>query len=155
MTDAFPRQSRTLVVGVQGRLCAVPLTHVIEIMRPLPVEPISAVPSFVKGISIIRGIPTPVVDLGVLLGMPNGVAGRFVTLRVGERQVALSVDSVLGVRELDVSKIGELPPLLQGASKDVIEAMGTLDEQILVVLCAGWELPDEVWQTLTAQEAAS
>jgi purine-binding chemotaxis protein CheW len=155
VTDAFPRQSRTLVVGVQGRLCAVPLTHVLEIMRPLSVEPISDVPSFVRGISIIRGIPTPVVDLGVLLGLPNGVADRFVTLRVGERQVALSVDSILGVRELDVSKIGELPPLLQGASTDAIEAMGTLDEQLLVVLRAGWELPDEVWQTLTAQEVAS
>jgi purine-binding chemotaxis protein CheW len=155
MTDAFPNQSRTLVVGVQGRLCAVPLSHVIEIMRPLPVEPISAVPSFVQGISIIRGIPTPVVDLGVLLGKPNGVADRLVTLRLDERSVALSVDSVLVVRELDASKIRGLPPLLQGASKDVIEAMGTLDEQLLVVLCSGWELPDQVWQTLTAQEVAS
>ena len=155
MTDVFPRQSRTLVVEVQGRLCALPLTHVMEIMRPLPVEPIPAVPSFVRGISLIRGIPTPVVDLGVLLGMPSGIADRFVTLRLGDRQVALSVDSVLGVRELDMSKIRELPLLLQGASKDVIEAMGTLDEQLLVVLCAGWELPDEVWQTLTAQEVAS
>jgi purine-binding chemotaxis protein CheW len=155
MTDAFPRQSRTLVVGVQGRLCALPLTRVMEIMRPLPVEPISAVPSFVQGISLIRGIPTPVVDLGVLLGMPSGVADRFVTLRLGDRQVALSVDSVLGVRELDASKIPELPPLLQGVSKDIIEAMGTLDEQLLVVLCAGWKLPDEVWQRLTALEVAS
>jgi purine-binding chemotaxis protein CheW len=155
MTDAFSKQSRTLVVGVKGRLCAVPLTHVLEIMRPLSLEPISDVPSFVQGISIIRGIPTPVVDLGALLGMANGVADRFVTLRVGERQVALSVDSVFGVRELDVSKMGELPPLLQGASKNTIEAMGTLDEQLLVVLSAGWELPDEVWQTLTAQEVTS
>jgi purine-binding chemotaxis protein CheW len=155
MTGAFSKQSRTLVVGVKGRLCAVPLTHVIEIMRPLSVEPISDVPPFVQGISIIRGIPTPVVDLGALLGMPNGAADRFVTLRAGERQVALSVDSVLGVRELDVSKIGELPPLLQGASKGAIEAMGALDEQLLVVLRAGWELPDEVWQTLTAQEVVS
>ena len=87
--------------------------------------------------------------------MPSGVADRFVTLRVGERQVALSVDSVLGVRELDVSRIGELPPLLQGASNDAIEAMGTLDDQLLVVLRAGWELPDEVWQRLTAQEVVS
>jgi purine-binding chemotaxis protein CheW len=155
MTDAFSKQGRTLIVRVKGRLCAVPLPHVIEIMRPLSVEPISDVPSFVQGVSIIRGILTPVVDLGSLLGMPNGVADRFVTLRVGERQVALSVDSVLGVRELDSSKIGELPPLLQGASKDAIEAMGILDEQLLVVLCAAWVLPDELWRTLTTQEMAS
>jgi purine-binding chemotaxis protein CheW len=155
MTGVFSKQSRTLVVVVKGRVCALPLTQVIEIMRPLPVEPVSDVPSFVQGICIIRGIATPVVDLGTLLRMPSGVADRFVTLRVGERQVALSVDSVLGVRELDVSRIGELPPLLQGASNDAIEAMGTLDDQLLVVLRAGWELPDEVWQRLTAQEVVS
>jgi len=87
--------------------------------------------------------------------MPNCVANRFVTLRLGDRQVALSVDSVLGVRELDASKISGLPPLLRESSKDVIDTMGTLDEQLLVVLCAGWELPDEVWLALSAQEVAS
>jgi purine-binding chemotaxis protein CheW len=125
-------------------------------MRPLPVEPISGVPSFVHGISIIRGIPTPVVDLGAVLGTPDQMAGRFVTLRIGDKQVALSVNAVLGVLDLDtILTIRELPPLLQRASKDVVETIGTLDEQVLMVLRAGWELPDEVWHALTAQEAVS
>jgi purine-binding chemotaxis protein CheW len=155
MADGFPKQSRTLIVRVKGRLCAVPLTHVIETMRPLPVEPISGVPSFVLGISIIRGIPTPVVDLGAVLGTPNELAERFITLRLGDRQVALSVDAVVGVRELDRATIQELPPLLERASKDVVETIGTLDEQVLMVLRAGWEVPDEVWQALTVQETVS
>jgi purine-binding chemotaxis protein CheW len=148
--------SKALIVGLESCLCAVPLTHVIETMRPLPVEPISGVPSFVKGISIIRGIPTPVVDLGAVLGSPGERAERFVTLRVGDRQVALAVNAVLGVRDLaTLTTIRELPPLLQRASKDVVETIGRLDEQVLMVLRAGWELPDEVWQGLTAQEAVS
>jgi purine-binding chemotaxis protein CheW len=146
---------RSLVVGVGTRVCAVPLIHVAETMRPLPVEPISGAPAFVRGISIIRGVPTPVVDLGLVLGAPGGVAGRFVTLRLGDRQVALSVETVLGVRDLDRSTIQELPPLLQEASNDFIEAIGTLDSRMLVVMRAAWELPDEVWQSLTAQEATA
>jgi purine-binding chemotaxis protein CheW len=94
----------------------------------------------------------PVVDLGILLGMPGGIAGRFVTLRVGDRQVALSVDEVLGVYNLDSSTTQELPPLFQGASRDIIEAMGTLDTQLLVVLRQGWELPEDVWQAMAADE---
>jgi purine-binding chemotaxis protein CheW len=124
-------------------------------MRPLPVESITGMPSFVRGVSIIRGVPTPVVDLGAVLGALGGAAERIVTLRLGDRQVALSVDAVLGVRDLDVSALQELPPLLRGASKDVLEAIGTLDEQFLMVLRAGWELPDEVWQVLAAQKPAS
>jgi purine-binding chemotaxis protein CheW len=152
MTDFAPNGTRILAVGVHTHVCAVPLMQVIETMRPLAVEPISGIPSFVLGVSIVRGVPTPVVDLGTLLGMPGGIAGRFVTLRVGDRQVALSVDEVLGVYNLNSSTTQKLPPLFQGASRDIIEAMGTLDTQLLVVLRQGWELPEDVWQAMAADE---
>jgi purine-binding chemotaxis protein CheW len=155
MTYQLARAERYLLVRVQIGVCAVPLIHVVETMRPLPVEPIAGMPSFLRGLSIIRGTPTPIIDLGVLLGARGGVAERLVTLRFSDRQVALSVDSVLGVRGLEPSTIQELPPLLRGTSQDVIEAIGTLDDEMLVVLRAGWQLPDEVWQALTARELVS
>ncbi len=156
MIERAPGIRKALIVGLKSCVCALPLAQVIETMRPLPVEPISGVPSFVQGISIIRGIPTPVVDLRAVLGTPGELAERFVTLRIGNRQVALSVNSVLGVRDLDTIMTNrELPPLLQRASKNAVETIGTLDEQVLMVLRAGWELPNEVWQALKAQEAVS
>ncbi|MDB6107277.1 MAG: chemotaxis protein CheW [Gammaproteobacteria bacterium] len=155
MIDHAAPAMQTLLVRAQTRVCAVPLMHVVETMRPLPVESITGMPSFVRGVSVIRGVPTPVVDLGAVLGAPGGSAERIVTLRLGDRQVALSVDAVLGVRDLDLSAIHELPPLLRGASQDVLEAIGTLDGQFLTVLRAGWELPDEVWQVLAAQKPGS
>lgn len=145
------RGRRTLVVDVKSCACALPLTNVIEAMRALPIEPVAGTPSFVRGLSVIRGVPSPVVDLAVLLGASAGIGRRFVTLRLGDRQVALSVDAVLGVRELEPWTIQELPPLLQGASQDAIEAIGTLDQQMLVVLRAGWQLPPEVLQALGLQ----
>jgi purine-binding chemotaxis protein CheW len=145
MNGSFCR--RSLLVQIQTRVCALPLIHVIETMRPLLIEPVAGAPSFVRGVSVIRGVPTPVVDLGTLLGTSGG-GRRFVTLRLGHRQVALSVDTVLGVRELEASTVKELPPLLQGVSQDAIEAIGTLDHQVLIVLSAGWQLPTEVLQAL-------
>jgi purine-binding chemotaxis protein CheW len=155
MIDHVVRERRNLVVRVQTRVCAMPLLHVVETMRPLPVESIAGMPPFVRGVSIIRGVPTPVVDLGAVLGAPGGAAERIVTLRLGDRQVALCVDAVLGVRDLDLAALQELPPLLRGASTDVIEAIGTLDQRFLMVLRAGWALPDEAWQALAAQQLAS
>ncbi|HWZ42127.1 MAG TPA: chemotaxis protein CheW [Candidatus Saccharimonadales bacterium] len=142
-----------MAVEAQGRLCAVPLLNVVEIMRPLAIEAIAGAPLFVRGVAIIRGVPTPVVDLGVLLGAADGVTGggitaRFVTLHLGERQATLFVDAVCGVRELDALTILELPPLLQGASSDFIEAIGTLDTQMLVVLRSGWLIPEAVWDKI-------
>ena len=143
-----------LVIGLQGCLCAIPLSHVIEIMRPLPVVPISNSLPFVRGMAIIRGIPTPVVDLEKLLGVPDKDTHRFVTLRLGQRQLVLSVSEVLGIVEMDPLTVMELPSLLLGSSKDVIEAVGTLDAQALMVLQSGWQLPEEVWQAMAAQETA-
>src|SRR5205809_310773 len=72
MADGAPRGSRVLIVAVRSGACALPLMHVIETMRPLPIEPMACALSFVRGISIIRGAPTPVVDLGALLGTSDG-----------------------------------------------------------------------------------
>ena len=144
---------KALILGVQTRVCAVPLSHVIETMRPLPTEAISGTPSFVLGVAVVRGIPTPVVDLGAVLGASSGhKGGRFVTIRTGSRQAALLVSAVLGICDLDALPTQELPPLLQGASQDVIERIGTLDDRFLEVLQEGWKLSEEVWKAVTAQE---
>jgi purine-binding chemotaxis protein CheW len=154
MTDAARNQRQALIIGAGGRICALPLSHVIETMRPLPVEPIQGVPFFVQGVSIIRGIPTPVISLGAVLGAGDDAAERFITLRLDDKQVALAVNAVLGVRELDPT-LEALPPLLQGASKYATETISTLDRHLLTVLQTGWELPDEVWKALTVAEAVS
>jgi purine-binding chemotaxis protein CheW len=122
-------------------------------MRELPIAPLVGVPQYVRGVSVIRGIPTPVVDLGAFLGTPQHGGGRFVNIRVGERRVALSVDAVLGVRTINMSAMPEIPPLLHGASREIIESMDMLDAEFLTILKSGWELPDEVWRALAAQEA--
>ena len=154
MTEGTPSGTRVLIVQVQAGSCALPLMHVTETMRPLPIESIACALPFVRGISIIRGAPTPVVDLGVLLGTSDGAPGRFVTLRLGGRQVALSVNAVEGIRALDALTLQRLPPLLHGVSQEIIEAIGTLDEQMLIVLRSGWQLPESVWQAVAAREVA-
>jgi purine-binding chemotaxis protein CheW len=146
---------QALLIGVHTSVCALPLAHVIETMRPLPIETIAGAPPYIRGVSIVRGVPTPVVDLGIVLGTPDATCGRFVTLRLDDKQVAVSVRAVLGIRNLDGYKIDDLPPLLQTATKETIEAIGALDMRMLLVLRASWKLPDEVWQTLATQEKSS
>jgi purine-binding chemotaxis protein CheW len=143
---------KTLVVRAQAYLCALPLEVVIEAMRPLPIEPIAGVPAFVRGMSIIRGEPTPVIDLALLLGAPREMPWRFVTIRVGGKQVAMSVGAVAGIYELDPRAMDRLPPMLRGASTEFVESIRILDEQFLFALRSGWELPPEVWQAMRAAQ---
>ncbi len=133
-----------------------PLSCVVEIMRPLPIEPVAGMPAFVLGLAVIRGAPQPVVDLGALLGAGGGGAiGRFVTLRIGKRGVALAVKAVLGVRDLAGAPLEEVPPLLREADAKAVAAIGALDADLLVLLRAGRVLPEEAWRALMAHAGGS
>ena len=141
---------RALICKVRGLWCALPLPHVMETMRPQPLETMASAPSFILGVAIIRGVPTPVVDVGALLGSTDPpLHTRFITLSVGERVVAAAVEGIVGVRVLPREALGDLPPLLRDASSDVIATVGTLDSALLVVLRAARILPDAVWSELT------
>jgi purine-binding chemotaxis protein CheW len=149
---------RWLVCRRQGWRVALPAQQVIETMRPLHTEPMSEMPPFVLGVAVVRGTPTPVVDVGLLLGAEGGVTRRWVTVSVGsvgERSVALAVDSVEGVRDLPKSAFDAVPPLLRGAAEGVVEAIGALDGQLLAVLEGTHLLTDEQWVALGQQGRGS
>jgi purine-binding chemotaxis protein CheW len=113
-------------------------------MRPLPIEPLAGAPPFVLGLSLIRGIATPVVDVGALVGAKDSPAfTRFVTLRLTDRRpVALAVEAVLGTRTLRGLGLSELPPLLRDANPHLIASIGALDRELLTVLETARLVPD-------------
>jgi purine-binding chemotaxis protein CheW len=117
--------------------------HVIEVMRPLPLEGIVDAPQFVLGMSIVRGAVIPVLDAGCLLSGRTCSPSRMVTLRVGARCVALAVDDVHGAVPIGENVLREVPPLLSGSSP-TLSAIGTLDAKLLVVLETARLLPESV-----------
>ncbi len=145
----------SLVCRVGALLCALPLAHVGETMRPLPVQPLSGVPSFVRGVAIVRGRPTPVVDATALLLDTTGAAGRFVTVSPGERPFMLAVDAVIGVTILPGDIADALPSLLRTPRLAAVAATGVLDGALLFVLEHARLVPEEVWARLAPGGAAA
>ncbi len=150
------QRSAALLVRVSSAVCAIPLSQVIETMRPLQVSPISDAAGFVCGVALIRGMPTPVVELAALFHTDRQVSsGRFVTVRSGGRAIALSVETVIGVAELDTSDVSAMPPLLKSARTEAIEAIGSLDAELLIMLQTAKLVPESVWKTIANRGAAA
>ena len=125
-----------------------PLEHVVETMRPLPIERIAGSPRLVLGLSVIRGSPIPVVDIGALFGEPEADPQRIVTARTGGRLVGLAVEEVIGVRSIEADTLDDLPPLLRDAAGEVVSAIGRLDSELLLFLGATRLLPADMLESV-------
>jgi purine-binding chemotaxis protein CheW len=107
----------------------------------------------VSGVAVVRGAPTPVVDLDALLGSSGGgPPERYVVVRVGERRAALAVTEVVGLGELSEGDVAGAP-LLDGAAEGAVAALRSRDDALLVVLAAARLVPDAAWRAVDERAA--
>ncbi len=136
--------SQVLIATSGSLTCAVPIAHVVETLRPLPVEPLGRGPDYVLGIAVIRGEPTVVLDMARLFSTEGVVSTRYVVVRCGARKAALAFERVLGIRAIAPQTFGELPPLARSVRADVIQSLGVVDKGLVVVLEAATLYPAEL-----------
>ena len=155
MDSDRPEHGHFLLVQLSSNVCAVELSQVVEVMRPLPLVPLAGMPAFVLGLSIIRGSPVPVVAVARMLnGTDDDVCGRFITLRIGTKTIALAVKGVLGVGSIDRTRLEALPTLLQNANSEAAVLIGTMDSQLLMALSTSRILSDDMWHVLLERKAS-
>ena len=123
-------------------------------MRPLPIEAFPKAPAFVAGMAIIRGEPTVVVDMRGLLGEPAAASGRFVTVKIENRIVALAFDAVLGVHRLNRTHAIDLPPLLKSVADNTISQVTTRDTALLMFFESSRIFPPGLIENLMTEKAA-
>lgn len=120
---------------------ALPVQQVLETMRLLPIETVAGCPPIVRGVSVIRGTPTPVIDAAFLFDGQPGHCERLVTVRTGKRTIALATQAVVGIWAMADGELDDLPPLLGDA--EAIAGLQTLDQQLVFLLHAARIIPDD------------
>ncbi len=134
-------------------MCSLPLEHLVETMRPLPVAHLAGTPPYVLGVAIIRGGPVPVIDLDAFLGSPvasPGPRARFVLIRTGARHVALAVREVMALADVGGVE-ARLAPLLAGACQGAVESVAALDDELVMALRLARLVPEGVWAAVAAR----
>ena len=95
----------------------------------------------------MRGTPVPVVDAGLLVGQASTQSGRLISLKVGDRRIALAVDAVLGIRRFDTDTFRQLPPLLRDVAGETLAAVGARDAELMFTLRAARIVPGDLQES--------
>jgi len=135
----------SLVFRAGTLLCALRLDEVIETMRPLATRPLAGTPGFVRGLCIMRGVPTPVVDVARLLAGETADTTRYIAVRTERGPVAFATGDVLGLRQAEPDPAARHSVLLGAAAGALVAGVTTIDAQPLLLLQSMRVVPDEVW----------
>lgn len=113
---------RTLMVGANNRIFAIPLYSVVEIVRyePDKVKNIGQFKSF-----MLRDEVYLLFSLNELFDMPDQEEKQFIVIvRVGEKNIAISVEELFGEEEIVIKPLGKLLENVQGIAGATITGDG-------------------------------
>lgn len=140
MAQSASNLPQHLTFSVGGEAYALGILRVREIVAYQPVTRVPGTPSYLRGVTNLRGSVVPVVDLAVKLGLPETVAGRRSCIVVVEAQVegeatvlGLAVDSVSEVLELPASDVFPPPTFGTRIRNDLLLGVGRAGDRFVLL----------------------
>lgn len=126
------RTIRVCLLQVAGEHLAVDLRHVQEVFEVEAITPVPAMPAALLGVTNLRGVVMPVVDLRLVVGLPtSGPTPRFaVVLRHGGQQAAVLVDELPELRNAHADDLLPAPSRDEGAPRTFLCAVLRTDERM-------------------------
>lgn len=111
---------------VQGRVYALDVAQIREIVRGQDVTPLPRAPALIEGVIDLRGLVVPVIDLGRALhgaGLEETPSTRIVLIEVDGLLMGLRVDAAIDVLAAEAGMLEAPPALASHAGYDAVRAV--------------------------------
>lgn len=126
-----------LVFSLGEEEYAVDILKVQEIRGYENVTRIANAPDFIKGVTNLRGVIVPIVDLRIKFHLDKVEYGGLtvvIVVNVEDRVVGIVVDGVSDVMTLTPEQIKPAPEFGVTLSSDFLSGLGSLDDRMLVIV---------------------
>lgn len=123
------------------------IEDVQEIVRMPEITHLPQTPDFIKGVINLRGNIIPVIDMRERFNMEAKeytYVTRVIVIKLEKKLVGMIVDTVSQVLVLNEDDIDEAPDIIHGISKEFIEGIGKVNDQLIIIL--------DITKVLTAEE---
>lgn len=141
MALIFDQEDVVQLVGfrVGPKLFGANILTVSEILRDPAIDALGDMPPFIEGIVRLRGTVTPVVSLGMILGLPMlepGQEKRWVLIaQAGKHRVGFIIDSVTPIIRIKADTILQPPDLIRsGVRSKYIRGVCETDKGLLMIV---------------------
>ena len=138
-----------LVFSLGEEEYAIDILKVQEIRGYENVTRIANAPDFIKGVTNLRGVIVPIVDLRIkfhLQSVEYGGQTVVIAVNVADRVVGIVVDGVSDVMTLTPDQIKPAPEFGVTLSSDFLSGLGSLEDRMLVLV--------DIDKLLTSEEMA-
>lgn len=138
-----------LVFSLGDEEYAIDILKVQEIRGYENVTRIANAPDFIKGVTNLRGVIVPIVDLRIKFHLDKVEYGGqtvVIVVNVADRVVGIVVDGVSDVMTLTPDQIKPAPEFGVTLSSDFLSGLGSLEDRMLVLV--------DIDKLLTSEEMA-
>ena len=128
---------RFLTFYIDNAVYGIELTHVIDIISAQEVTNVPSTPAYVKGIINLRGSIVPVIDVRLKFNIPEREYDDhtcFIVVDIDDMQVALVVDTVDEVVNLDNQVTASLPEFNNVNTKEYLRSISKVDDHLVLNL---------------------
>ncbi|MBB3329727.1 purine-binding chemotaxis protein CheW [Halomonas campaniensis] len=149
MAAAEAQNREFLVFSLGDEEYAIDILKVQEIRGYENVTRIANAPDFIKGVTNLRGVIVPIVDLRIKFHLERVEYGGqtvVIVVNVADRVVGIVVDGVSDVMTLTPEQIKPAPEFGVTLSSDFLSGLGSLDDRMLVLV--------DIDKLLTSEEMA-
>jgi purine-binding chemotaxis protein CheW len=132
------------------------IRSVTEIIGIQKVTEMPDVAEFIKGVINLRGKVIPVIDMRLRFGQPEREYDErtcIVVVNVDETSVGLIVDTVAEVLDIEDENIDPPPQVANGSSREFIEGLGRVDDEVKILLNIRKVLYDEELQEIAREKS--
>jgi purine-binding chemotaxis protein CheW len=122
-----------VVFRVGNERYGIELSHVKQVFPRVPITPLPGVGGLLLGVANLNGSLRSVVDLGVLLNLSatRSDAGYVVLLRASHKFLGIWVETLEGVRQIDLAALEAVDEVASDASRRLMKGM--TDDRIVVL----------------------
>lgn len=128
---------KVIVFRLEGEEFAVSVSQVGSIERVLPITRVPGTPPFVKGVTNLRGVITPVIDLKTRFRNETTEftdSSRIIIVYLDDLTVGIIVDEANDVLDIPERAIEPKPEVINSVDVDYISGVAKIDKRLLILL---------------------